>query len=593
MQSLRWQGVELLEQKARGLIGKEILTTVAGTWDPGVWFADLNDAETVTAKNEHSIQSSQKESAKLSEEAHSLARDFFNRSAPQNILLRTDDVEPTVDEVVKFPAVEFSNTNLSEQKAGGLNIEKIFGPPGTGKTTALIDLVTKHITDGGTPERIGYVSFTNAATHEAKLRVSKELPDLGAVSFPYFCTLHSLATSANGARGMTLMQEEHFKKFDEMITCEFEWLIQGDPSSIVVRPKHTVLDDYFLSLARCRDYFGGSADRRISKNMEDALSEFYKSVKSRIEISKDIPYFCRSYVKAYLDFKRVNKLADFNDVIINNLTDENQDRLPALDLLIIDEAQDLSDMQWSFARRLMLKAQRTVVAGDDDQAIMVSFGASNLAFLDLPGTEYALEQSYRVPKEVSDYVNSGVGKELAKIERRKEKLWHPASHSGTLIASKNFEHTDSNGNTTIAKRDVTIDEFFEFIKQTQHEDWLIMTPTRLTGKEISEGLEAIGIPHFYRNMPVVNAGVTTRIQIKTIHTSKGLGADNVAIIAKRSADLFMLTKDIKLSYVALTRARKLLLPRVVSKGLISTMRVSRSDGDQRLVARYDRLFPET
>ncbi len=514
-----------------------------------------------------------------------------------NVILNVDRHKaPLIDEtdqikLIKFPVKQFLNSDLINRKGEDLKIQKIFGPPGTGKTSFLINLVTEHIAEGGDPERIAYVSFTNAATNEARLRVSEKFPDLGAISFPHFCTLHSLATSANGARGMKLMQEEHFKKFDRTITCEVEWLKQGDPSSIVVRPKHPVLDNYFLSLARCEDYSGFGTDSRVSSSMEDSLVEFFANAKSRAEISTDLSYFARSYIRHYLDFKKSNNLADFNDVIINNLSEESQARLPALDLLIIDEAQDLSDLQWSLARRLMVNAERSVVAGDDDQAIMISFGASNFAFLDLPGTEHALGQSYRVPKEVSDYVNSGVGKHLTKLTKRKEKQWLPAGHSGTLIASKSTEHVDANGHTKVSKRDVTIEEFFEFIKRTKHEEWLIMAPTRLTGKEISTGLEAEGIPHFYRNIPVAEANDQTRIHIRTIHTSKGLGADNVAIIAKRSGDIFMLTSDVKLAYVALTRAKKLLLPRVVTKGLVAYLRHSRRSNDSSLAAKYDSFFP--
>ena len=594
LQSLRWRGVERLEEKAKQLIGQEIVTTVAGSWDPLRWFATIDAAPTTkTAIPNKPTEMSLSDVTLEVEDASSLAKYFFSSSSPkvEDKLLTT--LTNNESEAIKFPTTEFSNQNLITRKGESLKIKKVFGPPGTGKTSFLIDLVTEHIANGGDPEKVAYVSFTNAATNEAKIRVAEKFPDLGAISFPYFCTLHSLATSANGARGMQLMQEEHFKKFDGTIACELEWLKQGDPSSIVVRPKHPVLDNYFLSLARCKDYSGFGTDRRTSSNMEDSLVDFFADVKSRAEISTDLSYFARSYIRHYLDFKKSNSLADFNDVIINNLSEESQARLPALDLLIIDEAQDLSDLQWSLARRLMVNAESSVVAGDDDQAIMISFGASNFAFLDLPGTEHALGQSYRVPKEVSDYVNSGVGKHLTRLTKRKEKQWLPAGHSGTLIASKSTEQVDANGRTKVSKRDVTIEEFFEFIKKTKHEEWLIMAPTRLTGKEISTGLEAEGIPHFYRNIPVAEANDQTRIHIRTIHTSKGLGADNVAIIAKRSGDIFMLTSDVKLAYVALTRAKKLLLPRVVTKGLVSSMRLSRRSNDASLVAMYDSFFPDS
>ena len=35
----------------------------------------------------------------------------------------------------------------------------IIGPPGTGKTSALLSLVEKHIKDGIPPDKIGYFCF--------------------------------------------------------------------------------------------------------------------------------------------------------------------------------------------------------------------------------------------------------------------------------------------------------------------------------------------------------------------------------------------------------------------------------------------------
>ena len=54
---------------------------------------------------------------------------------------------------------------------------KIFGPPGTGKTTTLLNRLDKWFSRGILPREVAYLSFTNKAVNEARNRANKKLPD--------------------------------------------------------------------------------------------------------------------------------------------------------------------------------------------------------------------------------------------------------------------------------------------------------------------------------------------------------------------------------------------------------------------------------
>ena len=481
------------------------------------------------------------------------------------------------------PVVTFGTATIKNNLVPKTATVKIFGPPGTGKTHSLINIVKEHVAAGVDPERIAFISFTNVAADEAKARVAEAFPEMGFVSFPNFSTLHSLATRHGGALGRTLCQKEHLKAFDSAIACEDEWIKQGDASSIVIRFKHPVMDQYCLALARCEAFVPFPEDKAM-----DALVSFFNV--SLAYIKENFSEYAFEYIKAYDKFKLLNNLADFNDVIINICKNEYSSRLPQFDLLIVDEAQDLSDLQWLLVKRLIEKSSEVYVAGDDDQAIMISFGASAFAFLELDGIEKVLPQSYRVPKEVSDYVNSGVMKTLLKLPGRREKVWKPAEHTGTVISSVERE-VKKDEMKMITKNEFDVKDLFREISSKRSEEWLIMSPTRDTGRSISDGLTYLKIPHFYRNIPKAGAFRDTKINIRSIHTSKGLGADNVAVVASSFGDVAMLAKDPRLAYVALTRAKKNLLPRVVAEGLLPKLQNARKGPWPQYAQRYLEMFP--
>ena len=95
-----------------------------------------------------------------------------------------------------------------------MKIHKIFGPPGSGKTTYLLNLVEQELESGVPSRSIGYFAFTRKAANEAKERAIAKFNELNAeTDFPWFRTLHSLAYRCLRVSNNEIMKPEHYREF--------------------------------------------------------------------------------------------------------------------------------------------------------------------------------------------------------------------------------------------------------------------------------------------------------------------------------------------------------------------------------------------
>jgi len=294
-----------------------------------------------------------------------------------------------------------------------MSVEKVFGPPGSGKTTYLLTMVQQELAAGVHPTHVGYFAFTRKAATEARDRAIQKFPELnGDLDFPWFRTLHSLAYRCLGIGTKDMMSPQHYAEFAK--EAGIELAVELGEEEFAIKADHPILNEVNIARIKGKD-----------------LRQHYNDSKMEIE------WHHFEYVdRAYRHYKETHGLLDFTD-LLERVVDE-PDRLPRLKALIIDEAQDLSKLQWRLVRELIERAEKTYIAGDDDQAVYTWAGADVDSFLTLSGTIRVLDQSYRVPSRIHALADTVVHR----IRKRQPKVWKPRTEGGAIVYHNDFHHVD-------------------------------------------------------------------------------------------------------------------------------------------------------
>ena len=102
--------------------------------------------------------------------------------------------------------------------------------------------------------------------------------------------------------------------------------------------------------------------------------------------------------------------------------------MPKFDVVIVDEAQDLSWLQWKMVERIVSNAKRVYVAGDDDQAIYRWAGARPEYLMNMEGTRTILNKSYRLAESIHAKAN----RLIKRVKDRVDKEWTARDEKGQV-----------------------------------------------------------------------------------------------------------------------------------------------------------------
>ena len=285
------------------------------------------------------------------------------------------------------------------------SVDKFFGPPGTGKTTTLLKKIEEHLDQGTAPDRIAFISFSVKAAEEGKQRARSRF-GFAKEDLVYFCTSHAFCKRAMGIT--RVMEGIDVKEFLEAYSFPLTQHYHGNTHKSL----EAMLEDPYFQIIE-----------NAKANCRSVSTERLKTpVKQRQKI---VPPKLEAIDRAWAQYREEQGIFSFADMINEFL---NKGKVPPLDVLIVDEAQDLAELNWRLIEKLMSVVPVSYIAGDDDQAIYEWNGARPDRFIDMRGRTVVLDQSFRVPKKVHTVAEKIAGR----IERRQRKNYLPRDEEGRL-----------------------------------------------------------------------------------------------------------------------------------------------------------------
>ncbi|MCE7736560.1 MAG: ATP-dependent helicase [Candidatus Heimdallarchaeota archaeon] len=302
---------------------------------------------------------------------------------------------------------------------------KIIGLPGTGKTYTLLQIVKNYVSDGIEMKDIIYCSHTKAAIGEVQERIVKLLPQLTDQTLKSIKTMHSLSYTLVRqhlgnkfkTKNNLKTREDFFTEFKTNYQHRFTFLkfVSYDNSTVydlrnleslnelhpgIFFKLHQDLqikfpdDDIKQSFEYLNEYWS-----RLSFEDDDEYDDEDEFDDINEELSKLAIQVSFLFHQQWTLHKQQNYIFEFNDLLLHCF----KNRLyPQCTILIMDEFQDFSPLQFEVFKVWAENTKITIIAGDPNQAIY-GFQNSSPQFLqnyEATEPEIILDVSYRLPPKI-------------------------------------------------------------------------------------------------------------------------------------------------------------------------------------------------
>ena len=273
---------------------------------------------------------------------------------------------------------------------------KIIGGPGCGKTTKLLEILKNQFNGGLKHDQVAMVAFARTTVFHLRDRCKDEL-NFSEDRQETIKTIHSYCMDK--LKDCEVFAANHKREFKKKIKVDPENWIKIDTRLDDTEDKQefavwSEVEDQKLGLIL---QLIGLARHNMSNDLK-GLIDYYNLNQNHAfdKIREDeIIYTYKRYTK----FKKQNNLIDFEDMLHKALHPDII--FPPYKILMVDECQDLSRLEWKVIAKLSKKSEEFYMAGDDDQAIYHWKGCDIRIFQKWPCRQrIILPHTHRLPKKI-------------------------------------------------------------------------------------------------------------------------------------------------------------------------------------------------
>jgi superfamily I DNA/RNA helicase len=318
---------------------------------------------------------------------------------------------------------------------------RIAGPPGTGKTTKLVEIYYSHLKEYS-PADIVVISHTNTASDHIRERIK----DSKSIQNYQKETGHEIFPKINNAKETLKHNVSTIHKFCKDRVEGQAFLIEDYENLLLRKPifdKHTSGKKFsnVQALFGLHPFFKFIS---MARDNGKTVESYYRGLTAE-EREKDVKYYLEEELEPMADYYkkfkesfkingRVDNILDFQDMIkkfYDNEDGESEKLCSNIKVLMIDEAQDSSVIQRNAETIMSKNVDYFYKAGDPDQSIFEFAGADPHSFhIEFAKPEIELKKGYRCPRVINEYCKNIIKDIWIKYEY--ERVWTPKKEGGIV-----------------------------------------------------------------------------------------------------------------------------------------------------------------